>query len=68
MRPRLERIRRRPCLKNVGRSFALVLLALPSACTGGINAGEEGGQAFIAFTVMLLLTLWILWLVLGREK
>jgi hypothetical protein len=48
-------------------SIAL-LLALPAACTGGINAGEKGGQAFIAFTGMLLLTLGILWIVLSRER
>jgi hypothetical protein len=43
-------------------------LALAStACTGGINAGEEGGLAFIVFAVMLLAFLGILWLVLGRE-
>lgn len=45
-----------------------VLLAVPAACTGGINAGEKGGSAFIAFTGMLLATLGILWIVLGREK
>ena len=45
-----------------------VALAIPAACTGGINAGVKGGTAFIAFTGMLLLTLAILWLILGREK
>ncbi len=45
-----------------------VLAALASgACTGGINAGEEGGLAFIAFTVMLLITIAVLWFFLGRE-
>jgi hypothetical protein len=44
------------------------LAALSSgACTGGINAGEEGGLAFIAFTVMLLITIAVLWFFLGRE-
>jgi hypothetical protein len=42
-------------------------LVLLSACTGGINAGEKGGQAFIALTGMLLATLVILWIVLGRD-
>jgi hypothetical protein len=41
------------------------LLVLP-ACSGGINAGEQGGRAFIAFTVMLLVTLGALWLAIGR--
>ena len=48
--------------------LAALLLALPTACTGGINAGEKGGQAFIAMTAMLLIILAILWVVLGREK
>ena len=44
------------------------LLVVPAACTGGINAGEKGGTAFIVFTGMLLVTLAILWVILGREK
>lgn len=47
---------------------AVLMLAVPAACTGGINAGEKGGQAFIAMTGMLLAILAILWIVLGREK
>ena len=47
------------------------LLAL-SACTGGIQAGGEsptnnGGIAWIAMAVMLILTGVILWIILGRE-
>jgi hypothetical protein len=42
-------------------------LLLATACTGGVNAGEEGGLAFIIFTVMLLAMIGVLWLVLGRE-
>ncbi|MDQ4096093.1 MAG: hypothetical protein M3174_07820 [Actinomycetota bacterium] len=48
--------------------IGLLLLVVPAACTGGINAGVKGGQAFIVFTVMLLVTLGVLWLILGREK
>lgn len=45
-----------------------VCLLLASACTRtGVNAGEEGGQAFILFTIMLLATVAILWFILGRE-
>ena len=45
------------------------LLLLLSGCTKtGINAGEDGGQAFVLFTVMLLLTIAILWFILGREE
>ena len=50
----------------------LTLAALMSACSGGINAGGEtetsnGGIAFVALAVMLLLTVLILWLILGRD-
>jgi hypothetical protein len=41
---------------------------LLSACTGGVNAGEEGGMAFILFTGMLLVGCAILWFILGREE
>jgi hypothetical protein len=50
------------------RALSAALFAVVSgACTGGINAGEEGGPAFIVFTGMLIVTVLILWLVLGRE-
>ena len=54
----------RPALK-VALSTGLLLVL--SACTSGVDAGKKGGEAFIWFTVMLLVTLFILWLVLGRE-
>jgi hypothetical protein len=38
-----------------------------AGCSGGINAGEEGGVAFIAFTGMLIVTIAVLWYFLGRE-
>jgi hypothetical protein len=44
-----------------------ILGVLATSCTGGINAGEEGGLAFIVFAAMLLVVLAVLWLVLGRE-
>lgn len=45
------------------------LLLLLSGCTKtGINAGKQGGQAFVLFTVMLLITIAILWFILGREE
>ena len=49
-------------------AVAVLLLAFPAACTGGINAGEKGGTAFVAMTGMLLAILAILWIILGREK
>jgi hypothetical protein len=46
---------------------ALFLACALSSCGGGVNAGEEGGVAFIGFTVMLVLTVAILYFFLGRE-
>lgn len=65
MRPDAAGNRVRALLRLV---TTLIVVALPAACTGGINAGEQGGRAFIAFTVVLLFILGILWIVLGREK
>lgn len=48
--------------------IASALLALLPACTNGINAGREGGVAFIIMTVMLILMCVVLWIVLGREQ
>jgi hypothetical protein len=53
---------------SFGVALAALLLSSLTACTGGINAGEKGGQAFILLTIMLLVTLGILWFVLGRER
>ena len=59
---------------QVAKLWSLLALAAltMSACNGGINAGGEtetsnGGIAFIALAVMLLLTMLILWLILGRD-
>jgi hypothetical protein len=52
------------------RTFlSALLLALLTACSQpGINAGEEGGRAFMAFAGMLLITGLVLWFFLGRER
>ncbi len=48
---------------------ALVLGLIAPACTRtGVNAGEEGGIAFVLFTIMLLATAAVLWFILGREE
>lgn len=53
---------------HVRTSLATAALLLLSGCSRtGVNAGEEGGQAFILFTIMLLVTVAILWFILGRE-
>ena len=46
---------------------AAVLSALTACSGGGINAGEEGGEAFIAFTGMLLLMMAVLYVFIGRQ-
>lgn len=49
-------------------SLAATALVALAGCTGtGINAGEEGGAAFILMAVMLIATAAILWFILGRE-
>ena len=47
---------------------AAALLTLAGCTRTGINAGEEGGVAFILMAVMLILTAVILWIILGREE
>jgi hypothetical protein len=46
---------------------AVLALAMP-ACGAGIDAGEQGGRAFIALTVFLVIGVVILYLALGREE
>jgi hypothetical protein len=60
--------------KALARAVAALagLLFLSACSSGGINAGGEspsdnGGVAFIAFAVMLVVTGIVLWIVLGRE-
>ena len=49
-------------------SLALFLMLALSACSKeGINAGEEGGVAFIAMAAMLVLTCVLMWFFLGRN-
>jgi hypothetical protein len=45
---------------------AIALLGL-GACTNGINAGEDGGVAFIVLAGTLILMCVVLWFILGRE-
>lgn len=46
---------------------ALPALTL-AACTGGVNAGEKGGTAFIYMAAMLVAICVVLWLILGRGE
>lgn len=64
----MNRSRIRNALARVRLVLLTLVMVIPTACTGGINAGVKGGQAFIVFTGMLLVTLAILWIILGREK
>ncbi len=61
--------------RQIKKVWSLVVFAAVtmSACSGGINAGGEtetsnGGLAFIALSVMLILTMIILWIILGRDE
>jgi hypothetical protein len=52
--------------RSLGLAAALLF---GSACTGGgINAGEDGGIAFILFAIVLVATVLILWFILGRDE
>ncbi len=59
----------RRCPVNRARFAVVTALAglLATACSGGINAGEDGGVAFILFTVMLLAVVGLMAYILGRE-
>jgi hypothetical protein len=39
-----------------------------AACTGGVNAGEKGGTAFIYMAGMLVAICVVLWVILGRGE
>ena len=55
-------------IRQLRLALATLLLFGATACTGtGINAGEQGGRAFIVFTAMLVLTVVILAIFLGKE-
>ncbi|MDP9067519.1 MAG: hypothetical protein M3N53_04090 [Actinomycetota bacterium] len=61
-------------MTQIKKVWSLLLLAAltMSSCRGGINAGGEtptsnGGVAWVAMAGMLLLTMLILWLILGRD-
>ena len=55
-------------IRKLRLALASLLLLGATACSGtGINAGEQGGRAFIAFTAMLVLTVVILAIFLGKE-
>ena len=47
---------------------ASLLLAGLGGCTNGINAGVDGGLAFIAFAATLVFTVLVLWFILGRGE
>ena len=53
-----------PMTRVLASSGLLLTLA---SCTNGVNAGKEGGVAFIGMAIMLVLMVAILWFILGRE-
>jgi hypothetical protein len=55
-------------LTRIRTTLALLGLLTLSACSGrSIDAGEDGGVAFIAMAGMLILTVVLLWFFLGRN-
>ena len=55
-------------LRRLRLVIAASVLVAGTACSRpGLNAGEQGGRAFIAFTVMLLAMVAVLAIFLGRE-
>ena len=48
--------------------LATLILAGFGGCTNGINAGVDGGVAFIAMAGMLILMVLVLWFILGRDE
>jgi len=56
-----------PQPKLRARCAVLSTLTL-AACTGGVNAGEKGGTAFIYMAAMLVAICVVLWLILGRGE
>lgn len=48
--------------------FAVLLTLVLATCTGGVNAGEKGGTAFIYMAAMLVAICVVLWLILGRGE
>ncbi len=47
--------------------MAVLAGLLAAGCSGGVNAGEDGGIAFILFTIMLLAVVGLMAFILGRE-
>jgi hypothetical protein len=55
-------------IRRLRLAFATLLLLSAAACSGtGINAGEQGGRAFIVLAVMLVVIVIILAIFLGKE-
>jgi len=53
---------------RIRATLGAFLLLVMSACSKeGINAGEDGGVAFIAMAGMLILTGILMWFFLGRN-
>lgn len=50
-------------------ALATLLLLGSAACSGGgINAGEDGGIAFIGLAIMLVAGVAIMWFIMGRDE
>ncbi len=56
-----------PLTKVRTLGLALLLLSGTACSRPGVNAGVQGGRAWIIFSVMLLAMLVVLWVIIGRE-
>ncbi|MGH2751411.1 MAG: hypothetical protein ACRDK3_11165 [Actinomycetota bacterium] len=55
-------------LRKLRFAFAMLMLLGASACSGtGVNAGEQGGRAFVLMAIMLVVVCIILAIFLGKE-
>lgn len=56
-----------PSPKLVTWCLAMTALGLSACSRPGVNAGRQGGVAFILFTIMLIAMGAVLWFFIGRE-
>lgn len=58
----------KPALSLLRLTAGAVLALTTSACGGGIDAGTNGGVAFVVLTVFLLIGCVVLYIALGRGE
>jgi hypothetical protein len=53
--------------KSLRLPLAALIALLTTSCGGGVDAGRNGGVAFVILTVFLLIGCVVLYIALGRE-